>query len=41
MSSDSYADAEMTGFATGVADAVRAPLGAVPPSPQCPGAPGC
>ena len=41
MSSDSYADTEMTSFATGVADAVRAPLGAVPPAPQCPGAPGC
>ena len=41
MSSDPYADTEMTSFATGVADAVRAPLGAVPASPQCPGAPGC
>jgi hypothetical protein len=41
MSSDPYADTEMTSFATGVAAAVRAPLGAEPPSPQCPGAPGC
>jgi hypothetical protein len=41
MSSDPYADTEMTSFAAGVADAVRAPLGAVPPTPQCPGAPGC
>ena len=41
ISSDPYADTEMTSFATGVADAVRTPLGAEPPSPQCPGAPGC
>ena len=41
MSSDPYADQEMTSFAAGVAGAVRAPLGPVPPSPQCPGAPGC
>jgi len=41
MSSDSYADQEMTYFAAGVADAVRAPLGAEPAPPQCPGAPGC
>ena len=41
MSSDLYADQEMTSFATGVADAVSAPLGAQPPLPRCPGAPGC
>jgi len=41
ISSDPYADQEMTSFAAGVAGAVRAPLGPVPPSPQCPGAPGC
>jgi hypothetical protein len=41
MSSDPYAETEMTSFAAGVADAVRAPLGAEPPPPQCPGAPGC
>jgi len=39
--SDPYADAEMTSFATGVADAVGAPLGAPPQPPRCPGAPGC
>jgi hypothetical protein len=41
MSSDPYSDQEMTSFATGVAEAVSAPLGAQPPPPQCPGAPGC
>jgi hypothetical protein len=41
MSSDPYADQEMTSFAAGVAEAVSAPLGVSPPSPRCPGAPGC
>ena len=41
VASDPYADQEMTSFATGVADAVGAPLGAPPPPPKCPGAPGC
>jgi hypothetical protein len=41
MSSDSYADQEMTSFATGVAAAVSAPLGVSPSPPRCPGAPGC
>jgi hypothetical protein len=41
MSSDPYSDQEMTSFATGVAEAVSAPLGEQPPPPQCPGAPGC
>ena len=41
MSSDPYSDQEMTSFATGVAEAVSAPLGAQPPPPRCPGAPGC
>jgi hypothetical protein len=40
-SSDPYADQEMTSCATGVAEAVSAPLGAPPPPPRCPGAPGC
>jgi len=40
-SSDSYDNAEMTGLASGVADAVGTPLGALPPLPRCPGAPGC
>jgi hypothetical protein len=39
--SDAYADQEMSGLAQGVADVIRAPLGAPPPVPVCPGAPGC
>lgn len=39
--SDTYADVEMTSLARGVADTVGAPLGALPPPPRCPGAPGC
>jgi hypothetical protein len=41
VSSDPYADDEMTSLADGLADAVQAPLGAAPPVPRCPGAPGC
>jgi hypothetical protein len=41
VASNPYADEEMTSFATGVAEAVGAPLGALPPPPRCPGAPGC
>jgi hypothetical protein len=41
VSSDSYTDQEMTSLANGVADAVAGPLGAPPPLPKCPGAPGC
>jgi hypothetical protein len=41
VSSDPYADEEMTSFATGIASVVGAPLGAQPPMPKCPGAPGC
>ena len=41
MLSDPYADEEMTSLAGGVADAVQASLGALPPVPKCPGAPGC
>jgi hypothetical protein len=41
VSSDSYMDEEMTWLASGVAGAVGAPLGALPPVPRCPGAPGC
>jgi hypothetical protein len=40
-SADAYEDEEMTSLANGVADAVGAPLGALPPLPRCPGAPGC
>lgn len=41
LAANPYADQEMTSFATGVADAVGGPLGAVPAPPVCPGAPGC
>jgi hypothetical protein len=41
MSSDTYIDQQMTSLANGVADAVGTPLGAQPPVPRCPGAPGC
>jgi hypothetical protein len=41
LSSDSYAAQEMNSVANGVADAVVLPLGAQPPTPHCPGAPGC
>lgn len=40
-SADAYADQEMTKFASGVADAIGTPLGALPPPPHCPGGPGC
>jgi hypothetical protein len=38
---DHYADEEMTSLAKGVADSVADTLGVQPPSPHCPGAPGC
>jgi hypothetical protein len=41
VASNPYIDQEMTSLANGVADAVGAPLGASPPPPRCPGAPGC
>jgi hypothetical protein len=41
VSSDSYADQEMTSLARGAADTIRGPLGAPPPAPVCPGAPEC
>jgi len=41
VASDAYAAQEMSSLAHGVADMVRAPLGAPPPVPVCPGAPGC
>jgi len=41
VSSDPYADEEMTSFADGVSDVVEAALGSSPPPPTCPGAPGC
>jgi len=41
LSADSYANAEMTSFAVGVAESAATTLGAPPPLPHCPGAPGC
>lgn len=41
VSSDPYADEEMTSVADGVSGAVEALLGATPAAPRCPGAPGC
>jgi hypothetical protein len=41
VASDPYIDQEMTSLANGVTAAVAAPLGASPPTPRCPGAPGC
>jgi len=41
VSTDNYIDQEMTSLASGVANVVGAPLGAPPPVPKCPGAPGC
>ncbi|MCL2586263.1 MAG: hypothetical protein FWE35_27845 [Streptosporangiales bacterium] len=41
VSSDSYAKAEMTSFARGVAASAADTLGTPPPPPHCPGAPGC
>jgi hypothetical protein len=38
---DRYADAEMTSLAVGVAESVADTLAARPPSPHCPGTPGC
>ncbi len=41
VSSNAYAQDEMASLSNGVADAVSAPLGALPSPPTCPGAPGC
>ena len=41
VASDSYSDTEMTLLAQGVARSVADTLAAQPPSPHCPGAPGC
>jgi hypothetical protein len=38
---DTYADAEMTTMASGVAQVVLAKVGAPRPAPHCPGTPGC
>jgi len=38
---DKYADDEMTAMAQGVAQTVARTLAASPPSPRCPGTPGC
>jgi hypothetical protein len=41
VSSDSYADGEMTAVGSGVASAALAEVGAPQPAPHCPGTPGC
>jgi hypothetical protein len=41
VTSDPYADEEMTSFADGVSDVIEGLLGSSPPPPRCPGAPGC
>jgi hypothetical protein len=41
VASDRYSDAEMTSLAQGVARSVANTLSAPPPSPHCPGTPGC
>jgi hypothetical protein len=41
VSTDAYAQDEMSSLANGVADTISAPLGALPSPPHCPGAPGC
>jgi hypothetical protein len=41
VTSDHYSDAEMTSLAQGVEESVAATLAAPPPSPHCPGTPGC
>lgn len=41
VAADSYADAEMSSFAMGVAESAATALGAPPATPHCPGAPGC
>jgi hypothetical protein len=41
VSTDPYAASEMNSLGTGVAHSIGARLGAAPPVPHCPGAPGC
>jgi hypothetical protein len=41
VASDAYADQEMSSLVRGVAEVIRAPLGAPPLAPRCPGTPGC
>lgn len=41
VSSNPYANSEMKNLAAGLARDIGRPLGALPPVPQCPGAPGC
>lgn len=41
VTSDPYADEEMTSVADGVSGAIEVVLGATPAVPRCPGAPGC
>jgi hypothetical protein len=41
VSTDTYADQEMSSLSHGIVSAVGSPLGAPLPVPRCPGAPGC
>jgi hypothetical protein len=41
VSSDPYADDEMTSLADGISDTIETLVGSLPPVPRCPGAPGC
>jgi hypothetical protein len=41
VSSNHYASSEMKELGTGLARDVGRPLGAPPPTPRCPAAPGC
>lgn len=41
VSTDTYADQEMSSLSRGIVSSVGRPLGAPPPVPVCPGAPGC
>ena len=41
LTQDQYSDQEMTSLAWGVAQSVRSTLASAPPSPHCPGTPGC
>jgi hypothetical protein len=41
LAADSYYYREMTSLASGLSLATRGLIGAFPPAPTCPGAPGC
>jgi hypothetical protein len=41
LQSSQYAEGEMVSVSVGIADSIAARIGAPPPFPHCPGAPGC